>query len=392
MVHYRHLIPVLGLAMSGAVVVACSDATSSSSVTPIKKGAAADPGALNSSDGNKDGAQAQGAPPASPPLPKGPLISARYQLSVKALGISICNGTVEMSINASIGSQTTSSLLSLPVATVKCPILGELNVAALLGALSKPAPPDVLSVKDGVMRLKSLGNTNFDPPHMLMPSFIAENRSKLASLNLTQNESVNANGLSGSGTSSLQTLEILPSVSVPGVDMEFKDVIHFQVKNSFQTPETFDKASSMLFDNVEFKISLNPISVIAIRFDGKAADLLVAAEENKSALSSRYQKSIELVQKLQNSKLFGGLTNLITGKLNIRMDLALTAQDGLDKSASSDIGESIGGATPAAGASAPQTTSTATSPAAAATAAPTGVGVAPTGPATGAGTAVAPAN
>jgi len=284
-------------------------------------------------------------------LPQGgTLLDTEYNINVTALGMSMCQGGIHLKINATFSSQSTTQLFEVPEGTVHCSLFGDIDLKGLLGgfAQSQTQVQDPIVVEDNIIEIRQIGDGTYDPPRPMLPSFIAGDRSALQSLNVTKSVTINSTkeGKTATGSSTIHMLSFGVPGSTPQMKRTFKDTLDFEVVNTGF--DNVDKVSNMLFDRMEFKISLNPIAILHVSFKGSAHDYMVA-QKNNPGLATGGAGGI-LGGSGTSGGLMGGLVNLIVDGVShlitVDLEMDLMAQQGLDPNAAADAddaGEVIGG-------------------------------------------------
>lgn len=275
------------------------------------------------------------------------LIDATFNIDVTSLfGIGVCKGEVDFKFNAGISKEASAEMFEIPKGIVDCGLVGKINLAEVLGAFSKnPAQQvaDPVVVKNNLINLKQIGAGMFSPPRPLMPNFIATKKDKLATINHTENVTVTSttDGKTASGNVTVRTIGVDQSYKPVRMQRQFNKVLHFEVLN--QGFSGADKFANLLFDRMEFKISLDPIAVLYIEFKGKVSDAMQAAKNSGAAGGGGAAGGLG---GLADGPLIGALTKIID--VNIKMDLvkmkgvkdinSFAEEEGTD-----DLGEEIGG-------------------------------------------------
>ncbi len=289
-------------------------------------------------DSNEHDPEAKGKRGKEQKVEGGSLIKSKFALDVKALGGSLCAGEVEIRVNAAITKNDNVSLMQIPSARMKCKLIGEMDLGLLLKGLTEGGG-DGIRVNDGIIQMASLGAGTFTPPHLFMPSFIASSRDAIESMNAEQDETVKTkDGKAAAGHTKIETLSFNDSFTSEKMGRTFKDVIHFRVTNTGY--EGIERMESMLFNVMEFKISLNPLAILSIRFLTQADDILVAGARAK--LPGTAGKLIEFEQKAENWILIGNFLKKTTKKTEVDLTMELIEQADLDKNKTIDDEEVIG--------------------------------------------------
>jgi hypothetical protein len=211
------------------------------------------------------------------------LIDAKYKVTVHVMGIGTCDGEANLKLNANFGKGTDAAaaqLLELS-GTLNCPLLGcQMDLAQMVGGAAG-APPgasesDPLVVKDSVMHLKQLGLSKFSPPRPFFPAFLSARREDLDGLyrSVELRATDLTDGTSGEGSVTLKMLGFGESYDAKAMGRTFSDSMTFELKT-----EGFDgmnKIKAVLFDRLEFALSVKPLALLHIAFEGPVSDLLAA--------------------------------------------------------------------------------------------------------------------
>ncbi len=280
-------------------------------------------------------------------------LDAEYKFDITSLfGIGVCKGDIGLKLNANIGKVATAALFEIPKdkGVIDCGFLGgKVNLADMIGAFAKDqaeAPKDPLVVKNDVISLKQLGFGVYSPPRPLLPSFIAAKKEKLASLNFTETVTMtnSKDGTSASGSITVRTIGIDQSYKPLRMQRQFNKVLHFEVLNSGFNGS--DKISNLLFDRMEFKISLDPLAILYVEFKGKVADAMKAMNAAGGAAGGAGAGGAAGgLGGITSGPLIGALTKVI----DVKLKLDLISMKGLEDSntmaeeGSDDVGEEIGG-------------------------------------------------
>jgi hypothetical protein len=216
--------------------------------------------------------------------PGSSLILANYYVTVKSLGIQQCTGGVQLKVNANMGSADGGGkMLDIPEGKLSCALLGEIDLTQILGsAAGQSSTPPVVTVQNETIHLSAIGGGVFtqnpasDPGRPMFPSFIAGDPKKLAVLNYIKPLTVisQAEGnKTASGSVTLKMLYFNKLYESPHMKRKrpFPKTMAFET-----TTQGFDgvnKIINMLFDRMEFRISLDPLAITYISFKGKIADL-----------------------------------------------------------------------------------------------------------------------
>lgn len=221
--------------------------------------------------------------------PKAALISASYYVEVKSLGIKACTGEVKLKVNANMGNANAANgaaLLEIPEGSLDCGMLGPIDLTQILGsAAGASTVQPVMTVKNDVLHVSAIGAGVYsqdpakDPGRPMFPSFIAGNKSSLENLNYTKQLTVISTmegNKQAQGSVTLKMLYFNKLYESPHMKQKrpFPKTLDFEATT--QGFEGINKILNMLFDRMEFRISLDPLAVPYISFKGKIADMMAA--------------------------------------------------------------------------------------------------------------------
>jgi hypothetical protein len=251
------------------------------------------------------------------------LVDAVYHLNATSLlGIKVCEGDVKVKINPVFNQVNTNKIFDIPEGILNCGLIGKINLGEAFGAFASGTPPQLLpegveavEVKDKVLRLRQLGYGLYTPSRPLLPSFLNVTANELPSIGATVGISLKdtKDGKSGSGTVSLKMLSTGGVVDSERAHRKFKKVLKFEVLN--QGFDGVDKLTNFLFEKMEFTISLEPLAITSIYFEGRVSEF-------RGALGGGGVSS-----DVKNGGIIGALTKAI--KVKIQADLV--SMEGLDK-------------------------------------------------------------
>ncbi len=206
---------------------------------------------------------------------EGKFITAHYSVKANVLGMGVCDGEVDIAIDPGLGG-TAGKLFDLQ-GGMTC--MGqELDFAKMLNGNDTGQPP-VTEISDHVMGFKQLGPLLFEPARPFFPIFIATKKKDLRSLSVSRSLQMQnqATGEAGSGEVAINVTEFEMSYNPPAMVRTFKNSMRYNVTTSgFDTVK--DKFSNMLFDRIEMVISLDPIAIPYILFQGKVNDAMAAQQ------------------------------------------------------------------------------------------------------------------
>jgi hypothetical protein len=212
------------------------------------------------------------------------LIDATYKITVTVLGMGTCDGDAQLKLNANFGKSTdaaSSKLLDL-TGTINCPLLGcQMDLGQMVGGAAGPPPgvaidPNPLVIEDGVMHLKQLGFSKFEPPRPFFPAFLSAKREKLSGLSRSVSLTATdlTDGKQGSGSVNMSMVSFGQSYDASEMGKTFTDSMVFEL-----TTDGFDgmnKVAAVLFDRLQFGMSLKPLALLHLEFEGPVSDLMAA--------------------------------------------------------------------------------------------------------------------
>lgn len=272
-------------------------------------------------------------------------LRAKYQVSLRTLGIDACKGEVIIRVKAkmSSGGADAAQLFEIKDGLVKCAGLGVFDVAEMLGSMqAQPVPSEVkqpVEVRDNVIGLKAMGSAVYEPARPMLPSFLAASPQELAALNVTRPVSMfdGNTQTTSNGVISIQTLGF-GSWQPPNMARTFPKVLHFRTSTTGFNDA--DKISNMMADVLEFRISLDPIAILSIYFEGRASDYTNSLDK----IDKEGKTSIGKLAK-DNDGIKGAIKAL--GRFTkVKMQIDLIDQQNLDESDTTPVDDSepiIGG-------------------------------------------------
>jgi hypothetical protein len=200
----------------------------------------------------------------------GSFIKAHYKVTANVLGMGVCNGEVDISIDPALGA--TGKLLDIQ-GGMSC--MGqELDFAQMIGS---GAEPPKTAIADHVMGFEAMGPILFQPARPFFPIFIATQKKDLRNLSVSRNLQMQnqATGEAGIGTIAVNVTEFEAAYQPPPMVRTFKNCLRYNATTTgFDTVK--DKFTNFLFDKIEMVISLDPIAIPYILFQGKVADAMAA--------------------------------------------------------------------------------------------------------------------
>jgi len=291
------------------------------------------------------------------------LVDAYYDMKVTSLlGITVCQGRAHVKVNIALkATDQNFQLFQIPEGMLDCGIIGrQINLAEVLGAFSGAQPPDVqdpIVVQNNLIAVKVIGYGLYTPPRPMMPSFISSTLDALRSLDQTVSVHVNdtRENKQSDGQVHVKTLAVGDTYKPVAMQRTFKDVLSFEVQNTGFNG--VNKVPNALFDRMAFKISLNPMAVLNISFDGSVSDFMAADPQQGQTTSGSTTGTATTSSPTTggstsgNNILTGVLGQLILGAvtkiIKVHVDMDLVKMSGLDDQAGAgaddDPQESIGG-------------------------------------------------
>lgn len=272
-------------------------------------------------------------------------LRAKYSLSLRTVGVNACKGEVVIRVKAKMSAEGTGAaqLFEINDGIVKCAGLGIFNVKEMLGSMeAQPTPSSIkqpVEVRDNVIGLKGMRNTIYEPARPMLPSFLAASPQELAMLNLTRavNMVDGDTQQSSNGEITIQTLAFGPW-QPPNLQRSFPKVLHF--RTTTKGFEGADKISNLMADVLEFRISLDPIAILSIYFEGRASDYT----SSLGKIDKDGKTSIGKMAK-DNGGIIGAVSALARFT-KVKMQIDLLDQQNLDETNTAPIDESepiIGG-------------------------------------------------
>ena len=138
---------------------------------------------------------------------KGNIIDAQYNLKIKAGFLNVCSGTLNIKINADVGSAAGGLPFQMPDSCLSC-LGAKIDISKFLqtmgGSVGTPAgpaasPTDVIHIQDGIIGVKNMGPVKFAPARPLLPSFLSLKPEELRSINTSWNTTL-TNSITGENT------------------------------------------------------------------------------------------------------------------------------------------------------------------------------------------------
>ncbi len=214
------------------------------------------------------------------------VLDAKYEVSVLVAGIPLCKGTASLLVN--VPAKPAPGVVARSPFDVKCIALScafgkQVNIDSLLGGLSSGAAPNQpdgsgkggLAVDEKYLRIKGGVASTYEPALVLLPNFAGADPQFLAKMNESQHVRLTdpAAKVDASGDQHMKTLAFNATWTghkVPGAT--FDKVFQFQVATDGFAGA--DKIKYLLFNDLEARINLNPVSLLSFGLTTKVSDLL----------------------------------------------------------------------------------------------------------------------
>lgn len=205
-------------------------------------------------------------------LPATPLLRAQYDITVDALGMTVCHGKADLNV-------TNKFTFEIPQAKVNCfASLCQFDLSKALAGMSQSnGGQGILAgakVENGVVSVPSVSGATFTPPRLTFLVPFSMTPEELAKINLSQQTSVaGPNGEQDSGTISLSVLGV--NESITGNDgVTYNKVVRWQISSQgFNSV----KPKFLLFDSLKMAWNLDPIAV---------PELVIAGQMNQMSVLS----------------------------------------------------------------------------------------------------------
>lgn len=274
------------------------------------------------------------------------IVHAKYAITLRTAGVDACTGAVVIRVKAQAPPKTGDSsagLFSIDDGIVKCPGVGTFDLKEMMGAFQDQSPPPDMSkavdVTDHVIGLKALRDGRYDPPRPLLPSFLASEPDQLRTLDLKRSVTLTDTKTNTTATGEVQVKTLsLGEYKPEKMERTFPKVLHFQTTNTGFAEA--DKISNFIFDSMQFHISLAPLVILRIQFNGRASDytgkLGELANKKNSDPGGAAAPSIDPA--------FEGVIAAIGRFVKVQVEIDLIDQKNLDEknSTSQDAGPVIG--------------------------------------------------
>ena len=315
---------------------------------------------------------AKPAVPAAPGASVGPdlagFLKASYKVQVhldgkdgplgllNLLHLDACNGNIDVSLNPSLQAIDAGDFSKVLVigaaAPIDCPIINShLAIGKVLsGLFAAGSSGSGLPIKkDGdILALTALNGVAFTPGRPFFPSLLAGKKEALSVLQSTVTSNATLDSKDYSGTFSIKMMEFAKPYKPPGMNVTFPNSMYFV--DSAQGFAGLDPLKALLFDELGFRMSLDPIAITQIMIKGQADRLLpVIATVPDEAFDGILKLTAPLIKGVVASN---GLDNQVVmgvaKDITVIITIDLIAQEGADKaSTGADRGETYGTATPA---------------------------------------------
>jgi hypothetical protein len=251
--------------------------------------------------------------------PNASLVDATYRMNVTSLlGIEVCKGDIQIKINPAFDKQSTNKIFDIPEGVLSCGMLGQINLAQALGAFNSVKPPDLLNgaepveVKDHVLRVKQLGYGLYNPARPLLPTFLSATPEELRRIQASSAVTLQDTkaGKTAQGNVALK-VTTTGGVETPElIGKKFRKIMVFEVLNTGF--DGVDKLSNFLFEKMEFKVSLQPLAILSIYFEGRISDVAGSMGGGGAVLPQ------------------GPIISALTKVIKVKMKADLISMEGLD--------------------------------------------------------------
>lgn len=265
------------------------------------------------------------------------IIDADFKIAVNVLGLEVCDGTIKVKVNAAIGSKNSAQLFQIPKGIIDCTVY-QFDLAQILGSVTNKAPKidvkDPLVIQDGIISMKAMGSGLYQPARPLFPSFLAAEREVLRNLDKRvelrlddKKENKSANGSAHFKVSSLGQ-----PYKPETMERTFSDTLQFEI--NIEGFEGINKVENFIFERMAFVLSLNPVAILHLEFEGPASDLAGGAAA----------AGIDIPK--DDAGFVDGLINVVGGLIDVGITMDLIKMANVDTSAKAqnqDQGPVIGG-------------------------------------------------
>jgi hypothetical protein len=260
---------------------------------------------------------------------EGAFLDAEYSVDANVIGMGICNGEANIKIDPILGAKTGQMLVI--EGGMSCMGM-QIDLGAMMAGAGGAAPPKV-KAKNGVMGFSTLGPVTFIPSRPLFPLFLALKPKELASLSVSKDIKLSnsASGEAGSGSISLTVTETDMDYTPPGMVKKFQKAIRYNtVVSGFDTVK--DKFSNFLFDEIEMVISLKPIAIPYVKFQGKVADAMEAGKNMPGGGGGDMLGGLLGAGGGGGGALggLGALIPILTNLIDVKVELNLTSMEGIE--------------------------------------------------------------
>ena len=250
-----------------------------------------------------------------------------------------CQGAVNLAVNPSAEALKTGDISKLLVLgasqPINCQVIqSTIDISKILGGFfsAKPTGEGLPIKKVGdVLALTSLLGVSYEPARPLFPSLLAGKKEKLAQLSTSAVTTATLDGKAYQGTFGLEMKEYDTPYQPPGMSFNFPKSMHFLTTASGF--EGLDPLKGLIFDQLNFRVSVAPIAITQIEVKGRADKLIsVISSVPDEALSGLLKAITPFVKNTLNSngldnKILMGVSKDITATITID----LTNQEGLDQ-------------------------------------------------------------
>ena len=241
-------------------------------------------------------------------------LDAEFKVEVRTLGAPICEGTVNVRVNATIGKQDSPKLFDIPSGMIDCHI-HKFDLAQILGGAMAKTPKipieESLMVRDSIIYMKQLGAGLYTPPRPVFPSFLASKKEIIRSIDqrvaLRLDDQKYNKAANGEIRLKVNTLGV--PYYLRSMGLNFPNTMQFALET--RGFDGLNKPENFLFQKMEFIMSLAPIALLRLDFSGPVSDLASGAS------------SVGFDIPRDNPGIVGGIVNFIGGLMMVDVSLEL---------------------------------------------------------------------
>lgn len=213
--------------------------------------------------------------------PHAALLEASFDVRVDVVGYDACRGSADLKLNTAAGKgPNAAQVLEIPAGLIDCAGY-EIDLRELLGSLAQGVgtgdePPII--VEGGVIALPVMGSGLYTPARPMFPSFLAEDRETLRAMDRLVNLDVYDQSAEkrDHGSVRLRVLSVGAPYRVESLQRTFDDTIQFEL--TVDGFEEVDRVDNFIFERMAFVMSLDPVALLHIEFEGPASDLADGAD------------------------------------------------------------------------------------------------------------------